>query len=131
MERKCMRIKQFSLPLSLLVLLGNMSQSRPWVIDGDTVNFRGERIRIENLDAPEIGDRSRCALERKRGYAAKRQAIRLVKQGSKFTIYGRDHVDRFGRTVARLQIDGRDFGELMVRAGVARPWRGGPSNWCD
>jgi endonuclease YncB( thermonuclease family) len=104
---------------------------RPWVIDGDTVIWRGKHIRIENLDAPEIGDRSRCKLERERGYGAKRYAIRLMQAGRTFEVYGFDHIDRFGRTVARLKVDGRDFGDLMMAAGVARPWRGGTSNWCN
>jgi micrococcal nuclease len=116
----------------VLALLSIAARSaHPWVIDGDTVEYRGERIRIENLDAPEIGERSRCAQERERGYAAKRQAIQLINGGSRFEIYSRDHIDRFGRTVARLKIDGNDFGAMMIRAGVARPWRGGPSNWCN
>jgi endonuclease YncB( thermonuclease family) len=101
------------------------------VIDGDTFDYRGERIRVENLDAPEIGARSRCALERTRGFAAKRKAIQIMKSGSRFEVYGRDHIDRFGRQVARLRVDGRDFGNIMVSAGVARPWRGRPSNWCS
>jgi endonuclease YncB( thermonuclease family) len=104
---------------------------RPWVIDGDTVVWHGKHIRIENLDAPEIGEHSRCALELQRGQAAKRFAIRLVQTGRTFELYGFDHIDRFGRTVARLKIDGRDFGELMMAAGVARPWRGRTSDWCD
>lgn len=122
--------RRFSYCALILICTAAASSPRPWVVDGDTVEFRGERIRIENLDAPEIGERSRCALERKRGFAAKRYAIRLMKKGSRFQVYGFDHVDPFGRKVARLRIDGRDFGELMIRAGMARPWRGRTSNWC-
>lgn len=118
--------------LGILLLCTTAANSyRPWIIDGDTFDYRGERIRVENLDAPEIGERSRCALERQRGFAAKRYAIRLMKQGTRFEIYGFNHIDRFGRKVARLRIDGRDFGDLMVDAGVARYWRGGPSDWCS
>ena len=87
---------------SALLFLAAASNDRPWVIDGDTVIWHGERIRIANLDAPEIGDRSRCAHERQLGYAAKHYAIQLVKRGANFQIYGYKHVDRFGRTVANM-----------------------------
>lgn len=117
----------------LLILAASLElvADRPWVVDGDTVDFEGERIRNSNLDAPEIGSRSRCALERKLGLEARSYAIQLVKHGRDFQIYDRSHVDRFGRTVAKLNIDGRDFGTSMINAGKGRKWTGRTSNWCS
>lgn len=104
---------------------------RPWVIDGDTVVWHGTHIRIANLDAPEIGDHARCTLELQRGLAAKRYAIRLMERGRQFEVYGFDHIDKYGRTVELLSVDGQDFGQLMMGAGMARPWRGHTSDWCN
>lgn len=118
---------------ALIVVAGTAharSSDRPWVIDGDTVVWRGKHLRIANLDAPEIGNRARCTLERERGLAAKRYAVWLVRHGSSFQTYAFDHIDVYGRTVARLRINGRDFGSLMIAARVARPWRGRTSDWC-
>jgi hypothetical protein len=39
---------------------------RPTVIDGDTVRWRGEKVRLVGFDAPESGNRARCQSERVR-----------------------------------------------------------------
>ena len=38
--------------------------------------------------------------------------------------------DRYGRTVAYLELDGGDFGELMIERGFAVAWAGKRQNWC-
>lgn len=109
---------------SLLVLTAVIAvTSPPRVIDGDTLVFGNEHVRIVNLDAPDIGSHARCALERERGLAARGYA-RAVSMGER---QGRD---RYGRTLARVRVDGRDFGQAMIAAGHGRPWRGRSSNWC-
>lgn len=113
----------------LLVLL---SASRPaaWVIDGDTIDVRGERVRVANLDAPDVGSHAKCALEERRGQAAKAYAIRLVRGAGEVGLADRQGVDRYGRSLARVTLDRADFAALMIDAGHGRPWRGRSSNWC-
>ncbi|MEO1905391.1 MAG: hypothetical protein ABGX08_00005, partial [Citromicrobium sp.] len=42
----------------------------------------------------------------------------------------RTGTDRYGRTLARLTVDGRDVGTVLVSMGLARPWRGRREGWC-
>jgi endonuclease YncB( thermonuclease family) len=116
--------------LVLLIVLGG---ARPavWVIDGDTVDVRGERVRVANLDAPDVGSHARCALEERRGQAAKAYAIQLVRSGEVIGLTDRQGRDRYGRSLARITVDGADFAGLMIAAGHGRPWRGRSSDWCS
>lgn len=115
-----------------IFLLVMLSASRPtaWVIDGDTIDVRGERVRVANLDAPDVGSHAKCPLEERRGRAAKAYAIRLVRGTGQIGLADRQGEDRYGRTLARVTLDGADFAGLMIEAGHGRPWRGRSSNWC-
>jgi micrococcal nuclease len=113
-------------PLLLLIA----ARAPIWVIDGDTIDIRGERVRIANLDAPDVGSHAKCQLEQRRGAAAKATAIRLVRSAANIRVAERTGTDRYGRTLALVELDGQDFGDLMIRAGQGRPWRGHSSNWC-
>lgn len=114
--------------IAALVMVGG--SPAPWVIDGDTIVFGSEHVRVSNLDAPDIGAHAKCEAERIRGQAAKAYAIQLVRSAQAVTITRRQGFDKYGRTRARVLIDGVDFGRLMVEADHGRPWRGRSSNWC-
>lgn len=99
------------------------------VHDGDTVrSCSGERIRIANIDAPEMPGSPKCRDRRKQGwcdYPLARQSrdalanflgrgqVKVIRQGT----------DRYGRTLARLTVNGKDAGRYLVAQGLARPWR--------
>jgi endonuclease YncB( thermonuclease family) len=38
--------------------------------------------------------------------------------------------DRYGRVLARFRIGYMTAGEMLVREGLARPWRGRTEDWC-
>lgn len=101
-----------------------------WVIDGDTLIISQEHIRVSNLDAPELANHAKCPIEAQRGLNAKHHATHLVSTATKLTIYKRQGHDKYGRTLARIMLDGQDFGTRMIQNGFARPWRGKTSNWC-
>lgn len=103
------------------------------VIDGDTVEVRetGERIRLENIDTPETGDRARCAGERQAGELATAEARRLIGQADRISIRRSGRTDRYGRTIGWIALDGRDLGAMLIEAGLARPWRGRRQPWCS
>lgn len=115
-----------------MLLLVMLTASRPavWVIDGDTIDVRGERVRVANLDAPDVGSHAKCPLEERRGQAAKAYAIRLVRGAGEVGLADRQGQDRYGRSLARVILDGGDFAEMMIAAGHGRPWRGRSSDWC-
>jgi len=83
------------------------------VTDGDTLTvLRGQeqvRVRLYGIDAPERrqpwGDRARQVL----GELAYGQTVEVQEMDR----------DRYGRTVARLEAQGRDVGRELVRQGLA------------
>ena len=102
------------------------------VIDGDTVQIRTscERIRIENIDTAETGERARCSAELEHGEAAKAEARRVFGAAGAVLVQ-RHGEDRYGRTLAFVALDGRDFGDALIHDGLARPWRGHREPWCS
>jgi micrococcal nuclease len=103
------------------------------VIDGDTIEDRAANItyRLVNIDTPETGSRARCAAERALGDQATVEARTLVTQAQRLEMRPTGRLDRYGRTIAFVLIDGRDLGETLIAEGLARPWRGRREPWCD
>lgn len=97
------------------------------VVDGDTLRLGKERIRLEGIDAPEIGEPA-CLAEAMLGEIA---AIRLSEliEDAEITILRID-VDKHGRTLARVYADDVDVGEQLVLEGVADYWLGRQVDWC-
>lgn len=101
------------------------------VTDGDTFSIAGgERVRILNIDTPEIGSRARCASEALLAAEARRYLTRRVRRAERIEV-ARDGHDRFGRTLARVRIDGQDIGDELVRNRLAQVWRGHRADWCS
>lgn len=109
-----------------LALATALSLAACHIVDGDTLRCQAERIRLIGIDAPET-EQAKCASERARGLAAKDRLRELLAPG--FTVE-RDGVDRYGRTLATVRVNGRDVGAVMVAEGLARPYAGGRRPWC-
>lgn len=103
------------------------TQLRVW--DGDTFrigSYRGESIRILNIDAPEI--EGRCRYETNLAQKSKMRLAELL-DGQHVQIH-RQNKDRYGRTLAVIRADGRDIGDQLVGEGLARTWSGQREPWC-
>lgn len=89
------------------------------VVDGDTVWIEGEKIRLLDIDAPEMN--GKCPAEQAQARRARDRLIVLL--NSRDVTIERDGKDRYGRTLARLG----DVGEVLIREGLATRWpkRGG------
>lgn len=99
------------------------------VSDGDTFRYAGTRIRIADIDAPEIN--GRCAREKQLAARATRRLRALLGAGP-FTIAPADRdEDRYGRKLRIIARGGRSIGLALVREGLARPWSGKRLPWCD
>ncbi len=100
------------------------------VVDGDTFWYQGVKIRLADVDAPEIG-RPRCAREHRLGVLATTTLIEFLNEG-KFDLYrtsGR-HQDRYGRELYVLKRGGRSFGDHLVSHDLGHRWIGYKQSWC-
>jgi micrococcal nuclease len=100
------------------------------VIDGDTFDYGGTRIRIADIDTPELA--GRCAGEV--ALAARATArLRALLAAGPFDLRpsgdGRD-ADGYGRKLRIVTRDGRSLGGQMVAEGLARSWTGRRQPWC-
>lgn len=85
-------------------------------------------MRIANIDAPEVKGSPKCGARRRRAAwcdfalgARARDALRARMIGRQVTIV-RSGTDIYGRTLARVLIDGEDVGEWLIAQGLARRW---------
>ena len=89
------------------------------VIDGDTFDLGETRIRLLDIDAPEMGQSCRDA--RGRSYRcgeASANALGEVLAMGRVRCEGREN-DQYGRRLARCSVAGQDVGALMVLSGEA------------
>lgn len=99
------------------------------VHDGDSIRCGSERIRIADIDAPELPDSPKCQ-DRRRSYAwcdydkgyEAQDALRAFLARGPVTI-DRMGQDKYGRTLARVTVGGKDAGAYLVGLGLARWWR--------
>jgi len=100
------------------------------VVDGDTIEHRGQRIRLADINTPEIGGHQ-CARELALGLEAKQRLIELMNQGP-FEIVQRDRrdADSYGRKLRVIERDGRSLGVRLVDEGLAEHWIGYRRDWC-
>jgi endonuclease YncB( thermonuclease family) len=98
---------------------GEALAGRAKVVDGDSLQVAGERIRLFGIDAPEA--RQQCQSVAGRPYGCGRDATRALEAaigGRSVSCTLLTH-DRYNRDVAICTVGGRDLGETMVRAGHA------------
>jgi endonuclease YncB( thermonuclease family) len=116
-------LKKLLLAMSL-VCLPQLAQAAdvsgvPKIRDGDQVAIGGTRIRLAGIDAPALdqlclnatGERWTC------GVAAHDALIKHV--GDKSWTCHVIRTDRFGRSVAKCEVDGEDVQKWMVKSGWA------------
>lgn len=103
---------------------------RTCVVDGDTFWLDGTKIRIADIDTPEIGQ-PRCDYEYELGMRATRRLVDLLNAGpfELLTIGNRDE-DQYGRKLRVVTRNGRSLGDQLVREGLARTWTGRREPWC-
>jgi micrococcal nuclease len=104
--------------------------------DGDSGRFhvRGAvtPARLLDLDTPETGSHARCAIERERGAAAKAFAFTILPPGKVVVLWLSGRLDKYGRALVRVTVDGRDYASLVVERGhgVRYSGRGPKEDWC-
>lgn len=99
------------------------------VIDGDTIRYRGIKIRLEDIDAPETFS-PKCAAEAARGRQATQRLLELMNAGPFELVGGGRDEDRYGRKLRVIARDGRSVGDTLIAEGLARRWDGARRSWC-
>ncbi len=101
---------------------GAVLSGRVTVIDGDTIEVGGARVRLFGIDAPETGQM--CRRAGGRWPCGQYATVALDKiAGSKQATCRVQATDSYDRAVAVCTVDGRDLGAEQVRAGWALAYR--------
>lgn len=100
------------------------------VIDGDTFDYAGTRVRIADIDTPEV--HGRCPHETALAARATARTRQLLAPRD-FELHplpsGRDE-DRYGRKLRIVTVGGQSVGDVLVAEGLARTWSGRREGWC-
>jgi micrococcal nuclease len=99
------------------------------VIDGDTIRYGGIKIRLEDIDAPEVFS-PKCASEARLGQRAAERLLHLMNSGPFQLVSGERDEDRYGRKLRTIERGGRSVGDVLIAEGLARRWDGGRRSWC-
>jgi len=101
----------------------------PIATDGDSVRLCDERIRIADIDAPEI--QGQCPSERALAIRARDRLAVLLREGEvEYVRVGNRERDRYGRLLRVVVRNGRSIGDQLVAEGLARTWSGRREPWC-
>jgi len=99
------------------------------VVDGDTFRYRGDTIRIADIDTPEVN--GRCAEETALAARATDRLATLLAAGP-FTLEPMDRdEDKYGRKLRIVTRGGQSIGDALVAEGLARRWDGQRRPWCN
>lgn len=100
------------------------------VVDGDTFWLDGVKIRIADIDTPEISE-PKCEAEYELGMKATYRLRELLNEGPfELNSIGSRDEDRHGRKLRVVVRNGRSLGDQLVSEGLARTWSGRREPWC-
>lgn len=97
-----------------------MSVSGPaHVLDGDTADIAGKRVRLYGIDAPELSQS--CADAKRKSWPCGKVARESLEEltAGKTVICTYEEVDATGRLLGSCKVDGRDINETLVSEGHA------------
>ena len=102
-----------------------------YVIDGDTIEALGKRIRLVGFDAPELGEHAHCGLERMLAARATSRLRQMIQVSNDIDLQIVDCSCRpgtagttacnYGRACGYLTIDGGDVGDVLIAENLAHP----------
>ena len=112
------------------------------VIDGDTVEIAVDflpaplppklSIRVIGIDTPEKAPRAQCEAESKKAVEATRFTQRAVAEAKEIDIHIKSWDKYGGRVLGLVVLDGNGLSEMLIDAGLARPYKGdAKQSWCE
>jgi endonuclease YncB( thermonuclease family) len=115
-----------------------------YVLDGNTIDMHGRRIRLAGFDAPEEG--ARCASERTLAARAAARLRQIIRRGGKIDLQmvacacppGTEGTQQCnnGWSCGRLTVDSKDVGAMLVAENLAHTFVCGQyscpkrTSWC-
>lgn len=100
------------------------------MVDGDTIWLEGAKIRIADIDTPEISS-PQCDAEYERGILARDRLVVLLNEGEfELRPIGNRDEDQYGRKLRVIMQNGRSLGDQLVSENLARTWTGRRESWC-
>lgn len=124
------RIRRFGFVLAVATLAHPVNGEaaapivgRATVIDGDTIEIRGERIRLFGIDAPEGGQTCEDPRGQRYRCGSKAALVLDARIGEGIVTCEPKDTDRYGRILAIRRVFGEDLGAWMVGLGWALAYR--------
>lgn len=99
------------------------------VVDGDTIWYAGRKIRIADINTPEISQ-PKCAQEAILAKRAKSRLYQLLNEGTFTLKSGPRDKDYYGRYLRIIERNGNSLGDILIAEGLAHRWRGRKESWC-
>ena len=108
--------------LAIPETLNRTIEGRAYVIDGDTIAVHGVRVRLAEIDAPELAQT--CTMPDGKtwmcGKVAAEAVQRMLAEGPvRCTLTA---FDRYGRSVGSCEASGEDIAAHLVAVGLAVIW---------
>lgn len=99
------------------------------MVDGDTFRLNGVKIRIADIDTPEL--KGRCEMETAKAEKARDRLAVLLSHGPfELQPIGDRDADQYGRKLRVVTRGGKSIGDQLVSEGLARTWTGRREPWC-
>jgi endonuclease YncB( thermonuclease family) len=101
------------------------------VVDGDTIAVNGKTIHLVDFEAPELGRRAHCGLERMLAARATSRLRQLIRTGDDIDLQLVDcscgsgtegtRWCNYGRACGYLSVNGHDVGDILIAENLAHP----------
>ena len=98
-------------------------------VDGDTIWIEGEKLRLLDIDTPEMPGHAECKREERLAVEARDRLRELMATGYEIEWSGESGY--YGRELVTIKLaDGRDAGAVLISEGLAQPWPNEGNIWC-
>ena len=119
-------MRRIFLYISLIILLSFNSEVRAnnlRIIDGDTIELNGEKIRFSGIDTPEL--KQICTLDNIEIFCGNLATIALKEKiGNEIVTCEREkELDKYNRILAECFVKGQSLSSYMVKNGYAFAYR--------
>lgn len=121
--------RQRSVPVSAQFDVCSGTARITCVVDGDTIWFEGRKIRIADIDTPEVSQPS-CSHELVLGNQATARLTELLNAGPFELVSYEQDQDVYGRDLRLVMRNGHSLGDVLIREGLAHAWDGSRHSWC-